>query len=101
MLCMHIVDVPFTDHRGVSLKMINEKVSFGPGYWKMNDSLFSDHAYIYQVNEIIEKKTYNENINILNIQTVWEICKIRKKYKCILVTIVNIKHIVEGLKKIN
>ena len=78
----NIVDVPFTDHRGVLINMINEKVSFGPGYWKMNDSLLKDHAYIYKVNEIIEK-TYNENINILNIQTVWEICKKKiQMYSC-------------------
>ena len=49
----NIVDVPFTDHCGVLINMINEKVSFGPGYRKMNAFLLRDHAYIYKVNEII------------------------------------------------
>ena len=43
----NIMDVQFTDHCGALKNKINEKVSFGPGYRKMNAFLLRDHAYIY------------------------------------------------------
>jgi hypothetical protein len=53
---------------------VNDNIEQGPGYWKMNDTLLKDEYYVKHVNDIINV-VYDENYNILNIQTLWDICK--------------------------
>jgi exonuclease III len=71
-----IIDIPFSDHRGVIMNTVNDNIEQGPGYWKINDTLLKDEYYVKHVNDII-KVVYDENYNILNIQTLWDICKKR------------------------
>jgi hypothetical protein len=71
-----IIDIPFSDHRGAIMNTVNDNIEQGPGYWKMNDTLLKDEYYVKHVNDII-KVVYDENYNILNIQTLWDICKKR------------------------
>ena len=73
-----IIDLPYTDHRGVLINIQNDQIKHGRGYWKMNDSLLSDQTYVDGVNKIVHG-TYSENVGNLSIHTIWDLCKFKIK----------------------
>ena len=51
-----ILSVPFTDHRAVSLDVCSSSFVRGPGYWRFNNSLLKEQAFIDKMNNLLETK---------------------------------------------
>ena len=63
------------DHKAIIYEL-KSKQSKGPGYWKINNSIIGDPVYKDGVKNSIHQ-TKEEFQNIVDSQTLWDICKIR------------------------
>ena len=80
----NIIDVCFTDHRGVLLTYGDSTVSRGASYWKFNNKLLLEKEYVNKINTVIDETVLEYNNTNVNPQMLWEICKIRiKQTSCI------------------
>ena len=76
-----INSIPMTDHRAVSIDIKFTEFPRGPSYYKFNDSLLKQTAFVSEMKKfIIEKSKSLEN---LNPHDKWEILKVSIKEKCI------------------
>lgn len=69
-----IVHFAKSDHDVVLVEIEPCPYSNGPGYWKMNNNLLKDPAYVEMINEIISKVVADCR-NIVNPQVLWDYCK--------------------------
>eukprot|EP00745_Piridium_sociabile_P027994 TRINITY_DN45049_c0_g1_i1.p1 TRINITY_DN45049_c0_g1~~TRINITY_DN45049_c0_g1_i1.p1 ORF type:complete len:229 (-),score=24.33 TRINITY_DN45049_c0_g1_i1:29-715(-) len=65
-----------SDHRAVTTSIVFHKYKRGPSYWKLNNSLLKDSAYVECINRTIDifKQKCTEDIDPHN---KWELCKIK------------------------
>lgn len=70
-----ILTFAHSDHRAVLTTMSFHDYQRGPSYWKFNNSLLKDKAYVSVINNIIEESSRDETK--LSPHTKWELCKIR------------------------
>lgn len=78
--CLDTQIVPFakSDHDVVLVEIEPCPYSKGPGYWKMNNNLLKDPAYVEMINEILSKVVADCR-NIVNPQVLWDYCKAQVK----------------------
>ena len=74
-----IVSVPFSDHRGCLIKVQENNIVRGKGYWKFNNALLSDSEYIKDTKEFINNYQGEENDEQLN----FELLKVKIKERTI------------------
>ena len=74
--------IKYTDHMAVTLKIDNKNSVRGTGYWKLNNSLLNDNAYVRMIENIIMKYTKMSNSN-KDKSMIWELCKIEIREKSI------------------
>ena len=51
-----------------------KKLAWGPGFWKLNNSLLDDEEYVQKINEVIES-IWNENQNIADLRVRFDFLK--------------------------
>ena len=73
-----IISFPHSDHRVVTLSLILHNYKRGPSYWKFNNSLLRDTAYVNHMNNTITafQQKNSSDLNI-NPHAKWELCKIK------------------------
>lgn len=76
-----IVSMAQTDHRLVYMKYRLTSVVRGPSYWKFNDSLIQDQAFVNIMNNLIEN--YIADNADLEPQMKWDLCKVKIRELCI------------------
>ena len=72
----NIHSVASTDHRGCSLLIKFAEIERGPGYWKFNNSLLKDLAYVHRINTLIDNHTAGLE-NKSDYQIEWELLKVK------------------------
>ena len=72
---MNIHSIAATDHRGCSVSIKFTEIERGPGYWKFNNSLPKDLAYVNQMNTLIDNHTAGLE-NKSDYQIEWELLKV-------------------------
>ena len=71
----------FSDHQAISLKILNDEQTKGPGIWKINNSVLSDDTYATNVIKIIENTKINKHN--LSPDLLWEYLKVKiKEFSC-------------------
>ena len=78
-----IISFPFTDHRGVLMKLKSFEVNRGPGYWKMNNSLLKEKEYLNLINDLIDSFEVEMTDSSFEADIKWEILKKRVKEETI------------------
>ena len=62
----NIVSVPFSDHRGCVIKIQENKIVKGRGYWKFNNALLNDNEYATKIKAFINDyngEAYDDQAN--------------------------------------
>lgn len=78
-----LYSVPNTDHKAVVINFKEDNFKRGPGFWKFNNSLLKDHAFVKGMNNLLDD-LHNENENNKgSMQLAWEICKVEIRNYCI------------------
>ena len=77
-----IVSLPNTDHRAVILRLSTSSFVRGPGYWRFNNSYLKDPVFVDELNNMLEN-ALTEEMQISNIQTVWDLTKVKIRDFCI------------------
>ena len=72
----NIHSVTSTDHRGCSVLIKFAEIERGPGYWKFNNSLLKDLAYVSQINTLIDNHAAGLE-NKFDYQIQWELLKVK------------------------
>lgn len=76
-----IISTSQSDHRLVEIKFKVSHVKRGPSYWKFNDSLLRDQAFVNIMNNVIQEfKVQHTN---LEPQLKWDLCKAQIREHCI------------------
>ena len=71
----NIVSVPFSDHRGCVIKIKENEIVRGKGFWKFNNALLNDNEYVTSTKAFINNYTGEEVDDQLN----FEMLKIKIK----------------------
>jgi exonuclease III len=69
-----MLNMPNSDHKGVFCDIQLSCIDRGPSYWKFNNSLLKDGAYVKKLNNLLEKIADEHD---LDPQLKWEFCKVR------------------------
>ena len=85
-----IITAPVPDHKAVVATFKHSNTRRGKGYWKINNSILNNKAYIKSIENIFHN-TINEYHMCLK-RDVWDLCKIRfKEYSIRHCTELNLK----------
>lgn len=76
-----IHSVPTSDHRGILVALKCENVRRGPGYWKFNNNLLKEKAFVEKINKIIDSTTLEASEE--SAETRWEFLKLKIKNEAI------------------
>ena len=76
---------PFSDHKAVKITLdLGNNIEKGPGYWKLNVSIFKDTKCMDSVKKCIEKSlSVKPNINDSTYPQWWKDLKTNVKTKCV------------------
>ncbi|WAQ99030.1 LOW QUALITY PROTEIN: YTX2-like protein, partial [Mya arenaria] len=69
---------PLSDHDAISIKLVMETETRGPGLWKMNTSILENPEYVKRF-ELFWKEWTKQKCNFSTLTSWWEIAKIRIK----------------------
>ena len=72
----NIHSIASTDHRGCSVLIKFAEIERGPGYWKFNNFLLKDLAYVHRINTLIDNHTAGLE-NKSDYQIEWELLKVK------------------------
>ena len=72
-----IITIPGTDHRGVTIEFQLTDVSRGPSYWKFNENLLKNAAYLDLINHVIDEHIVSSYLS--DPRVTWDMCKIKIK----------------------
>ena len=67
-----IITIPGTDHRGVTVEFQLTDVSRGPPYWKFNENLLKNAAYLDLINHVIDEHIVSSHLS--DPRVTWDMC---------------------------